>query len=479
MDRELILNDLRLKFDMTFPAATGKVFAVRGTDLIRELIVKINEDVVFKCDKKGELSFLWEMNNHRNSGDIQSVDHSVLLNHGNIPSGDVKKFDYNNSTNVWTYGTNGNLDGGTVPLTSSRMSAPGQERHDGYPRLIYDDTASQQYAYNFDISLNQLVGPIFHRLHMRRVEYVQIEIMFEPFISKAMTQNFLLFAADPGAPHPYSLARFQNLEIQQYRTTLLDGIVGFTLPDNKMLSWLMHRYSRREYSFDFTNPNNTLDIQLHDWEIRTNIVRVWWMLAPLPTDEAENLFRPLGEPCEPYEFLSGVEILWKNDKVLDLASTYDVYRHYILSDNKRYNTDNPFMKYARLVEPRKAWEARSVGMNDGEIDEYRWDNFDKDAIAYPLRYEFPIYHVDLNMNVQQGVPGAEIIGGIVNDTSDYVIRLKKLSDRPYFRHSSIYASTNIRTIYVWIEYQTLVNLAANSNQFNRGSQVITKQLNPQ
>lgn len=475
MDRELILNDLRLKFNVNFPVGTGKVLAIRGTDLIRELVVKINEDVVFKCDKKGELSFLWEMNNHRTSGDIQAVDHSMLLNHGNIPSGDVKKLTYDGVTKGWTYGINGtNNDFDGLPWTTQKMTVPGHERHDGWPRIFFDDTAGQEYSFKFNISLNQLVGPIFHRLHMRRVEYVQIEIMFEPFISKAMTQNFLLFTKDPAAIHPYSLARFENLEIQQYRTTLLDGICGFTLPDNKMLSWLMHRYSRREYNFDFTNPNATLDIQLHDWEIRTNIVRVWWMLAPLPTDENQNAFRPPGQ-TDAYDALFGVEILWKNDKVLDLANTYDVYRHYILSDNKRYNTDNPFMKYSRLIDRNVAGHGANVnrGISDGEIDTWRMGLLDKHNLGFPIRYEYPVYHVDLNMNVQQGVPGAEIIGGIVNDTSDYVIRLKKVTDRPTF------STTIARTVWVWIEYQTLVNLAANSNQFNRGSQVITKQLNPQ
>ena len=79
------------------------------------------------------------------------------------------------------------------------------------------------------------------------------------------------------------------------------------------------------------------------------------------------------------------------------------------------------------------------------------------------------------MNIQHGVPNAEIIGGIVNDTNDYVIRLKKLSDRPAF--DKTYGAQ--RTLWVFLEYQTLVNLSAGSNHFNRGSQIITKQLNPQ
>ena len=42
-----------------------------------------------------------------------------------------------------------------------------------------------------------------------------------------------------------------------------------------------------------------------------------------------------------------------------------------------------------------------------------------------------------------------------------------------------FVHTGARKLLVWIEYQTLVNLAANSHQFQRGSQVITKQLNVQ
>ena len=97
-----------------------------------------------------------------------------------------------------------------------------------------------------------------------------------------------------------------------------------------------------------------------------------------------------------------------------------------------------------------------------------------------LHYENPIYFVDLSMNIHHGVFGAETIGGIVNDTSDYVVRIKKAVDDDDFQPTpGGYQHAGSRTLYVWIEYQTLVNLAAGSNQFNRGSQTITKQLNVQ
>lgn len=531
MDREIILNDIRLQFNVDFSArqSVGKVLAVRGTDFIREMTVKINEDIVFHVDRRGELSMLYEMNNHKMGGDSGDTHAAYLINAGNIPQGRGIQWVYQPKTNTWfsqsvVVDTNSGSPAaaGTDLYASAAdlqtyLTQPGEERHDGFPRLIYDDATTPTYNFRFNISLNQIVGPIFTRLHLRRIEYVQIELLFEPFLSTADCQNFLLFKQDPTVgntlPHPYSVARITNLQIQQYRTTLLDGIYGFTLPDSRMLSWLSHRFSRREYTFDFDNTSQPyLDIQLKDWEIRTNIVRVWWMLAPLSGSATENLYNPLGEPCEGYDYLSGVEIHWKNDTVLDLATTYDVYRHYILSDNKRYNFDDPGIRFARLAphyDSRYATIAVSASgatntcpssgfysaatpastrvdlqvetfRTKGFVDVLNANNLNKTvtmtADTYNVgacKYEFPIYHVDLCMNVQSGVPGAEIIGGIVNDTSDYVIRIKRLSDRPQFLH------TGQRTLWVWLEYQTLVNLSAGSNQFQRGSQIVTKQLNPQ
>jgi hypothetical protein len=360
------------------------------------------------------------------------------------------------------------------------LTQPGLEVHDGLPRLFYSDIPTNRYKFLFDISMNQLLGPILPRFHVRRVEYIQIEIMFEPWVSSLQTQNFLLFASDPvsGSPakdHPYSKATFDNLEIVQYRTTLLDSTSGFTLPDSKMLSWLMHRYSRREYNVDFSKPDTKVDIQLHDWEIRTNITRLYWMLAPKNPRPTGNGFGPYAAPCEPYEQLTGVEILWKNDKVLDLNTFHQVYRHYTLSENKRHSLNDPYIDFHRLL------PSQAVGTTiKKEKVYYTWEEEARNPNdLWTERYEMPIYHVDLNMNILSGVSGAEIIGGIVNDTSDYVIRLKRVmrDDKETTAAPFTHATEESRTLYVWIEYQTLVNLAAGSNQFNRGSQVVTKQLN--
>ena len=519
MDREIILNDIRLRFKLDLSARTaaapvGKVYAVRATDLIQQMIVKINNDTVFEVTKSKELSFLWEMNNHRTLGEPGKGNTSYLLNHGVIPRGNPPNFEYDTATKNWFTRRTQNAAGAdafdNTAFTVADITTPGEERHDGVPRLIFDDGENPDYVFTFDVSLNQLVGPIFNRLHVRRVEHVQIDLLFEPYVSPSSTQEYLLFAKEPTvggtATHPYQLARYTNLEIRQYRTILLDGIGGFTLPDSKMLSWLMHRYSRREYTFNFDTMTQ-IDIPLKDWEIRTNITRVLWMWAPEHYYPAtENYFYPMGAPSD-YEALSGVEILWKNDKVLDLDTTYEVYRHYILSENKRYGFDDPFVKFSRLTSTIKrrqnalvkpaintatgeagatSYLANDHLMVDGEIDGYTWQDgrgfvMNHDGTVSPdlrvgkKRYEFPVYHVDLNLNIQHGVPGAEIVGGIVNDTNDYVIRLKRLSDRPQFDKN--YGST--RTLWVFLEYQTLVNLAAGSNHFNRGSQIITKQLNPQ
>lgn len=488
MDRELILNDIRLCFSLDFSARkekVGKVLAVRGTDLIRELVVKINEDIIFKSDKRYELSMLWEMNNHKTGGEPGHVDNAFLLNYGNIPAGLGHQLHWKAADSSFTdYIDLTNATSGQLFEDLNLVTQTGMERHDGLPRLVYDDTPTTPYAFRFSISLNQLIGPVFHRLHMRRIEYVQIEIMFEPWVSNKDAQQFILFKKCPvldgttTVVHPWSVAKITNLEVRQFRTTLLDGIQGFTLPDNRMLSWLMHRYTKREYTWDMANTTY-LDIQLHDWEIRTNIVRVWWMLAPrIPAGNDSNGFANFGEPCY-YENMYAVEVRWKNDKVLDLENTFDVYRHYILSDNKRYGFQDPFVTFRRLRVPELL--SSNVTETDDDITAYAWVgdmNYGKDAASKKLnvgryRYEFPIYHVDLNMNVQHGVPGAELISGIVNDTSDYVIRIKRPTDRANFRFKTA------QTIWVFLEYQTLVNLAAGSNQFNRGSQVITKQLNPQ
>lgn len=497
VDREMILNDIRLRFKMSFTqrANVGKVLCVRATDLIREFTVKINEDIVFKADKYQELTHLWLMNNHRLGGETDETRQSSLLNHGVIPYGDAPPLYYNRADNNWYFAYDGTTFSdpatGAWSDVGGRLTRSGLERHDGRPRLIYDDTTGHNYQFPFDVSLNQLVGPIFTRFHLRRVEYVQIEIVFEPFLSPLQTQDFLLFKKDPTVggtlPHPYSVARFTDLEIRQYRTVLLDGVHGFTLPPSRMLSWLMHRYSRREYTFDFDTMTQ-IDVQLHDWEIRTNIVRVWWMLAPtniLASPGTENGFNPFAAPCEGYDKLYAVELLWKNDKVLDLATHHDVVRHYTLAENKRHSMNNPHVRFERLIQSTDL-AGEEV---DGHIVHYRfgvdpagvtgtWGS--STGLIGKLHYEVPVYFVDLAMNIHHGVHGAETIGGIVNDTSDYVVRIKQaVDDEDTDRVAGTYQHSGTRKLYVWIEYQTLVNLSAGSNQFNRGSQVITKQLNVQ
>jgi hypothetical protein len=489
MDRELILNDIRLRFSLDLSARTnvGEVYCVRGTDLIRELVVKINEDVVFKVDKSMELTHLWLMNNHKMGAEVMPVKRSFLMNHGVIPPGLSPPFFYDSATQGYGHAA------GTPPTrahntwTRALQTQRGLERHDGLPRLIYSDltpgvdagttfTTTNVYRHFFDISLHQLVGPIFHRLHLRRIEFIQMEIMFEPFVSQAQTQNFLLFRNNPvasGAAHPYSAARFTDLEIRQYRTTVLDGIHGFSLPDNRMLSWLMHRFTRRDYTFNF-DTMKSIDIQLQDWEVRTNIVRLYWMFAPLNNQPSGNGFAPYAAPTEPYDFLSGVEILWKNDKVLDLDTIHQVYRHYTMAENKRYGLEAPHIHFERLL------EAPPGNTRDDLLVRYQWNEQTRSLTDQGrLHYEMPVYFVDLHMNIMHGVPGAELIGGIVNDTADYVIRLKRVMNDDSERTNAnlSFAHSGTRTLYVWLEYQTLVNLAGGSNQFNRGSQVVTKQLN--
>lgn len=499
MDREIILNDIRLQFQLDFSAraTVGPVHAIRGTDLIRELTVKINEDVVFTCNRRFDLSFLWEMNNHKMDGAPDNTYGAYLLNAGNIPAGRPNYLTYKTADNSWYSSVVSGVETGhtaSSAFTLEQATTPGLERHDGLPRLIYSDVTSPSYMFQFNISLNQLIGPILTRLHLRRVEFIQIEIVFEPFLSAADTQKLLLFEMDPvaaGVVHPYSVAKYTNIQIQQYRSTLLDGVSGFTLPDNRLLSWLMHRYTRREYTFDFTK--GYIDINLNDFEIRTNIVRVLWMWEPFNTHTtaSENGFQGFGfgNSFKNLDTYFGAELKWKNDSVLDLDKTFDAYRHYIQSDNKRYNFNDPYVRYNRLRKPpasspevMMSSNTQTVNECDGAIRNYVGCNltatagtdFDSTKLAIgSFRYEFPVYHLDLNMNIQQGAPGAEVVGGIVNDTSDYVLRIKKISDQIPQQ------ITGTRTLYVMLEYQTLVNLAANSNQFRRDSQIITKQLNPQ
>jgi hypothetical protein len=545
-DRECIINDLRLRFRLDFQSSgrtnIGNVFCTRGTDLIRELVVKFNDDVVFSCDKHQELTHLWLMNNHKLSGERQNVRQSYLLNYGVIPRGMAPAQFYNATDKCYYLDKDYKqyIDGDTnQPI--SKWTENGWEYHDGLPRLIYSDQKgtgatpnANPYKFQFDISLNELVGPVFTRLHQRRVEFVQIEIRFNPWVSQSDCQDFLLFANNPvklithsaydatnatvtgaDAVHPYSVAKYTDMELTVFRSTFLDGVDGFTLPDNRMLSFLMHRYSRRSYFIDLSQPGATLDIPLKDWEIRTNITRMYWMIAPRqnPLNRArENGYHPFGAPCETYDQLMGVEIKWKNDKVLDLQTFFQVYRHYVLSENKRYGLNDPYMHFNRLCPPppkdSDLGNKPGVYAKNGEVAWYTWDDYprplqytrgtNKSYDVWEHKYEFPVYFVDFNMNVLSGSPGAEIVQGIVNDTSDYVVRLKRVlpdisyeASPPAFVHNGsttgntitdkwqAQGTTQNTEIWVWLEYQTLVNLAANSNQFNRSSQVVTKQLNIQ
>lgn len=525
-DREIVLNDIRLRFSLDFKARSdvGTVFAIRGTDLIREMVVKINEDIVFKADRQFELSHLWLMNNHRLGGEKPDVNDAYLMNAGVIPAGFAPPLYYNKQTGDWHYSAVTNAANPASPATQTgwlstaaadsnkipsanvrRWTQPGMERHDGLPRIIYsdDDTVksalgmdgkplSEAYRFVFDISLNQLVGPIFHRLHLRRMEYVQIELMFEPWVSQNQTQSFLLFNKHPlgtssSTPltHPYQTVKIRDLEIRQYRTTLLDGIQGFSLPDNRMLSWLMHRYSRRPYKYTFgaaKTPTDKLQIKLNDWEIRTNITRIYWMLAPknsssgvlFPPTNGHNGFAPYAPPCEPYTQLMGAELFWKNDKVLDLDTVFQVYRHYILSENKRYSLQDPYVRFQRILP--KDEPGSEV---DNDVTYYTWnENAREVAKIGHENYEMPIYHLDLNMNIQNGASGSEIVGGIVNDTADYVLNIKPVyRDEKQQIVSKLDNGEEEREVWVFLEYQTLVNLSAGSSQFNRGSQTVSKQLN--
>lgn len=478
-DRELVLNDIRLQFQLEFAdAAVGKVFAVRGTDLIRQMVVKINEDIIFKVEKRGELTHLWLMGNHKADGDSYAARQAYMLNSGNLPNGEAPPLYYNAVDKRWYTHKSGSTYTDDVAWTQAAMTQPGQQRQDGRPRLIYDDSTNPKYVFPFDVSLNQICGPIFAKLHVRRVEYITIELQFEPWNSRLDCQDFLLFQTDPtlaGKPHPYANASFKNCKIRQYRTTLVDGVSGFTLPDSRMLSWLIRRYSMKEYDFDFTN-SDSIQIKLNDWEIRTNITRLYWCLkTTTPLNRAtDNAFVPQFAPGK-FHSLFGVEIIWKNDKVLDLDTSFQVYRHYVLAENKRYGLMNPFIRFYRLEPPYA-----NGGVADGNLVNYHWDNIDKTVLpggnsaannTRPL-YEAGLYMIDFHMNVLPGVPGADIIDGIVNDTSDYVIKIKRASDRSL-------EALGPQTLQVFLEYETLVNLAGNSNQFNRASQTVTKQLNMQ
>lgn len=523
-DREMVINDMRLRFRLNFKNTSrtnvGNVFCARGTDLIREFRVKVNEDTVFQCDDKDELSQLWLMNNHKLSGESQDVRHSFLTNYGVIPRGYSPSFYYDTSSKSYYLNSTFTkyIDGTNV--TVDELTQNGVEAHDGLPRLIYSDAngtgatpSTNPYYFNFDMSLNQLIGPLFTRLHQRRIEYIQIEIRFQPWISAMDTQDFLLFANNPlknvvykaygtalaasdvaaftAADHPYSMAKYDNMEVVMFRSTFLDGVDGLTLPLTRMLSVLMHRYSRRQYTMDLSNPKNKLEIFLKDFELRSNITRIYWMLdtKQFNTTNKENYYYPPGEPCKGYEQLAGVEILWKNDTVLDLDTFFKVYRHYVLAENKRHGLADPHILFQKLC-PLALSTSKNVN-KEAEKTYYTWDECERTLPSYTAgtdqelwkeHYEYPIYFVDFQMNILAGVPGAEIIQGLINDTNDYVIRLKRIlpdidyeAAPPAFRYSSLTAAK----INVFIEYQTLVNLAAGSNQFNRASQTITKQLNVQ
>ena len=97
------MNDIRLRFalDLSARGNVGEVFCVRGTDLIREMTIKINEDIIFKVDKSQELTHLWLMNNHKLGGEQVKHQRSFLMNHGVIPAGVSPPFFYGNAAQTY------------------------------------------------------------------------------------------------------------------------------------------------------------------------------------------------------------------------------------------------------------------------------------------------------------------------------------------------------------------------------------------
>ena len=433
--REVVLNEILLCFRLKCPAACKRAYIVRATDLIRELVVKFNDDEVFKVDKSGELSLMWEL---AVPGKLSLTepghDDSSSFVRGNIPTG--RSLDEK-------------ADFAKVSLNQSLWTRPLDEKFDGKPRLVWSEEPS--YVMDFEIPLSQLTDGIFHKFHARRLEYLCLEIMFEPYVSLADSQRFIKFE-DTQANDHWGNTVITDLKVKQYRSTYLANccvppVVSAHLP----LMWVHYFMSKRTYQVDL-DIETSWDIKLNDWEIRHNVNRIYWMLAPMDPAN-DNDFVPLGSG--PHEPIAGAVLRWKNDEVIELHNTYDVYRHYLHAQNKRTHHGDPHREFPQLF----PYKHNSWG------DEYVLNQpvaSHQDADGYAL----PIFFVDLNMNTRSNPSGTRVNEGITNDTSDYSLTIKKLDDQEYRVKGK-------RTLWVWLEYPKGVSLAAHSNFSNKASQKVS------
>ena len=445
--REVVLNDIMLCFKVKCPTAAGRALVCRGTDLIRELVIKFNNDEVFKVDKQSELSLMWELNTVGKLN-LEDARDSTIYVKGNVPKGKGMRLDQ-----MEHLGDNATAAANTVVQAAT---LPLDEQLDGLPRLIWSDTPS--YQYEFAIPLSQLTDGMFHRFHMRRIEYLNIEIMFEPSIDLANSQKFIYFKEQTATDNHWGDTIIEDLKITQYRSTYIGCMPPIVQP-HLALTWMNHFYSKREYQVDLTTETSW-DIRLNDWEVRKNISRIYWMLAP--RTNASGLFTNFtpwhAGPSEP---IAGCVLKWKNDEVIELNTTYDVYRHYIHSWNKRTHSGDPHKSFPRIL-PRNhtdLWYTRTTASPSP-------------TTSHPTAdlYDTRIYWVDLNMNTRSDPPGHKIVEGITNDTSDYVLTIKKLDDQEF-------TLPDQRTLWVWLEYPKGVQLAGGSDFARKESQTVTTYFN--
>ena len=448
--REVVINDLRLRWKLKCPEAAQVAWLTRGTDLIRYLCIKMNNQVVYETDVKGMCSLLWESNVTERLN-LEDQERSGPYFDGNIPDG----LGVRNTFDASLLSAQDVVDNHTRPFENAL---------DYQMRPVW--CANPGYAFDFSLNLSQIVDGLFTRFHSRRIETIEIGVEFNGFVSNTDSQSFIYFKGGNESGF-WGDTEIHDVRVQLWKSTFLSGgvpppVINQSIP----LLWTWFGYSRREYPVDLTNESQWR-ISLSDWEVRSNISRVCWMLAPADIDgayTADTAYCPmLAGPHDPS--MAGAVLKWRNDEVLELLDSKDVNRHYSCWYGKRSGAFDPRKIFPKLM------HGGSKLMYDTVRDDVRAQNGDPLSYSntHPQanRFDMPWHFIEFNSNTKAESNKSRLIEGISNHTSDYQLIIKRLSDVPIKEGGE-------RTLWVWLEYCHGAELNGGSDFTNKASQVITK-----
>ena len=332
--REVIINDLRLKWKLKCPDHAEHAWLTRGTDLIRYLSIKLNNQTVFETDVKGMCSLLWEANVTERLN-LEDHERSGPYYEGVIPDG---------------LGVRNTFDASILAAqnVADIHTRPFESKLDYQLRPVW--SANPGYAYDFSLNLSQVCDGLFTRFHSRRVETVEMSVEFNGFVSYSDTQSFIYFKGGNESGY-WADTEIQDVRVQLWKSTFLSGgvpppVVAQSVP----LLWTWFGYSRREYPVNLTNDTQW-QISLSDWEVRQNISRVCWMLAHADVDvnyTSDTAYCPmLAGPHDPS--MAAAVLKWRNDEVLELLNSKDVHRHYSCWYGKRSGSFDPRKIFPKVM----------------------------------------------------------------------------------------------------------------------------------